>query len=66
MIFRPVDGMWMDADGQILADVLREYEMVIDDRCQFARLYDYGRDLCIWYRSDVGRVKITLWSISDK
>ena len=65
-IFRQVDGVWMDAQGQVLADVIRENELVIDDRCQFARFYDYVRDLCIYYRVAGGKIVLTFWNISER
>lgn len=59
--FRPVDGVWMDAEGHVLADVLALYEIVVDDRCQFARLYDYERVLVIYYRASAGKITLTIW-----
>lgn len=64
MIFRPVDGIWRDCStGAVLADVLSEYDMVIDDRTEFIRMRDYDRDVSIWYRASAGKVKITIWSL---
>ena len=65
-IFRPMDGFWKDADGNMLADVLAEYEMVIDDRCEFLRLRDYDRQISIWYRASAMKVKITIWDDSER
>lgn len=64
MIFRVIDGMWRDcSDGKILARVLYEYDLVIDDRTQFARIYDYERKVCFWYRASAGKIKLTLWAL---
>lgn len=61
--FFNIQGKWQDAQGCILADFLASYDMVIDDRCQFARLYDYERMILIYYRASAGNVKITIWRI---
>lgn len=64
MIFREIGGTWQDAStGRVLADVLSEYGIIVDDRCQFARLYDYSLDICIYYRASAGKVTIDIWSI---
>lgn len=64
MIFRPIDGIWQDCStGAVLADVLSEYDMVIDDRSEFIRMRDYERNVSIWYRASAGRIKITIWSL---
>lgn len=60
--FRPIDGIWVDVLGKeplILADVLMSYDMLIDDRTQFARMYDYERGIIIWYRA-YGALKIEI------
>ena len=64
--FFPIDGMWRDAFGNILADFLAKYDIIVDDRCQFMRLYDYQRKLCIYYRASAGKVELTLWRIEEK
>lgn len=65
--FHEIGGVWRDItypEQKILADVLEEYEIIIDDRTQFARLYDYRRELCIWYRAySCGKITITIWRI---
>lgn len=53
------DGLWLDAYGNLLADVLAKYEIIVDDRTQFARLYDYDRMIQFEYRAYPGG-KITL------
>ena len=64
MIFRPIDGIWQDcSSGAVLADVLNEYDMLIDDRSEFIRLHDYDRNVSIWYRASAGKVKITIWQL---
>lgn len=61
MIFRPIDGIWQDcSNGAVLADVLSEYELVIDNRAEFIRLKDYQRNLSIWYRASAGKITITI------
>lgn len=51
-VFRPVNDAWVDVkgDGELLADVLRCYDLVIDDKCEFARFKDLEHNLEIWYR----------------
>ena len=64
MIFRPIDGIWRDcSSGAVLADVLDEYELVIDDRAEFIRLRDYDRNVSIWYRAGANKVTITIWEL---
>lgn len=58
-VFRPTEGIWQNAEGEVLADVLAEYGLTIDDRTQFARIYDYEQMLCFWYRA-YGAMKVTL------
>lgn len=63
-IFRPMPEIWTDAStGKVLADVLAEYEIIVDDRCQFARMYDYTRGVEILYRASAGKVSITIFKI---
>lgn len=51
--FRLVDDVWRDVTGRgdILADILEKYGIVMDDRTQFARLYDYDEGVCYTYRA---------------
>lgn len=64
-VFRPASGIWMDADGEILADFLANRGIVVDDRTQFARLYDYDLNECIWYRAySSQKITITIWDIT--
>lgn len=60
-VFRPVEGIWRDTagNGEILADVLNQYGVIVDDKCQFARLYNYHDSWCMWYRA-YGSMKITI------
>lgn len=63
-VFRPVDGRWMDADGVVLAEFMAERGIVMDDRTQFARMYDYDAHECIIYRAyGSQKVTITIWTI---
>lgn len=59
--FRIIDGIWRDVagTGDVLADVLSEYGILIDDRAQFCRLIDNERQLIIVYRA-YGALKIEL------
>lgn len=68
-VFRPVYDTWIDVKGSepvVLADVLQSYNILIDDRTQFARLYYYKRGIIIWYRA-YGALKITIdiWEMED-
>ena len=58
-----IDGAWRDAYGNILADVLAKYGLLIDDRTQFARIYDYERMIIFYFRASAGKITLTLWRI---
>lgn len=65
-IFRIVDGIWQDTSAEnagVLADFLESMDLLIDDRTQFARLYDYQQGLCIYYRAFAMKIEITIWKI---
>lgn len=65
-IFRPIDGIWVDVLGKdqiILADVLMSYDILIDDRTQFARLYDYEKGIAIWYRAHALKIELTIFDL---
>ena len=65
-IFRPMPEIWTDAGtGEVLADVLQKYAIIVDDRTQFARLYDYDANVCYHYRSSAGMIKLTIWKLGD-
>lgn len=65
MIFRCIEGIWQDASTQrVLADVLEEYDILVDDRCEFARIKDYARNVSIWYRASAGKVTLTIWKLN--
>lgn len=64
--FRLVGGVFRDIkyqEQELLTDVLTKYEIIVDDRTQFARLYDYVRDIVIYYRSHGNVVTITIWKM---
>lgn len=62
--FRPMPDIWTDAStGEVLADVLTGYDIIIDDRCEFARFKDYDRHMYIWYRAGAGKITITIWPL---
>lgn len=64
LVFRLVDGLWQSAEGMILAEFLAERGIVMDDRTQFARLYDYDVNECIYYRAyGSQKITITIWNI---
>lgn len=64
LVFRLVDGLWQSAEGIILAEFLAERGIVMDDRTQFARLYDYDANECTWYRAyGCQKITITIWDI---
>lgn len=56
--FRLVDGLWRDVTGtgRVLADVLKDYDLDIDYRVEFARIKDYERGLCFIFREYGGRI----------
>ena len=65
-IFKNVGGMFVNVAGEseTLADILRQLEIVIDDKCQFARFYDYENERCIYYRAyNWGKITITIWKL---
>lgn len=64
--FRFIDGMWRDVLGsdRVLADVLADYDLDIDYRTQFARLYDYERGLRIEFRAYSGaKIRVDIFRI---
>lgn len=64
MIFRQIYGIWRDcSNGAVLADVLEEYELKVDDRAEFIRFRDYERDISIWYRASAGKITMTFWTL---
>lgn len=66
MIFREIGGTWTDAStGRVLADVLAEYEIIVDDRTEFARIRDYVRNILIFFRASAGKVTITIWEMRN-
>lgn len=65
LIFRPIDGIWTDTreNAGILADFLTANNLLIDDRTQFARIYDYDEGIEYIYRASAGMVDIEMWAI---
>lgn len=63
--FRPINGVWQDqtGTGKTLAEILKLYELLIDDKCEFARFKDYQTDTEIWYRATALKITITIWQI---
>lgn len=65
--FRFVGGMWRDVagNGDVLADVLSEWEIEIDYRTQFARLKDYERGLEFLFRAwTCAKIELTVNKLS--
>lgn len=65
LIFRPIDGQWTDVkeNAGLLADYLSERSLLVDDRTQFARIYDYEEGVLYYYRACAGKVQITEWPL---
>lgn len=65
LIFRPINGIWTDTreNAGTLADFLTAYDLLIDDRMQFARFYDYDEGIEFLYRASAGKVEIEMWEI---
>ena len=63
--FRQVNGTWQDTteNAGTLADFLAARNILIDDRTQFARIYDYQEGVCYWYRVDGGLITIDVWKL---
>lgn len=63
--FRQINGIWQETreNAGILADFLVTRNLLIDDRTQFARIYDYEEGVCYWYRVDGGLITIDVWKI---
>lgn len=63
--FRLIDGAWREIteNAGILADVLNRWDLDFDYRIQFARVYDYERGLCFFYRAHGGLISLTLWRL---
>ena len=67
-VFRPIDGVWRDVkgNGEILADVLQFYDLLVDDKCQFARFYDYDNNRCIWLRAyGSQKIELTIYKLQE-
>lgn len=67
LIFRPIEGIWTDTRENVgtLADFLAAKNLLIDDRTQFARIYDYEEGVCYMYRASACKVSIEIWKIGD-
>lgn len=64
--FRLIGGVFRDIkyqEQELLTDVLSKYDIIVDDRTQFARLYDYEREIVIYYRSHGNVVTIIIWKM---
>lgn len=67
LIFRPINGIWTDSseNSGTLADFLATHSLLIDDRTQFARIYDYDEGVCYYYRASAGKVSIEIWRMGE-
>lgn len=65
LIFRPINGIWTDTreNAGILADFLAANNLLIDDRTQFARIYDYDEGIEYLYRASADKVEVEMWAI---
>lgn len=63
--FRQIEGIWLDTRENVgtLADFLADRDLLIDDRTQFARIYDYDAGWCIFYRAQAGLVEVEEWKL---
>lgn len=63
--FIQINGIWTDTreNAGVLADFLAVRNLLIDDRTQFARIYDYDEGIKYLYRASAGMVTIELWAI---
>ena len=65
-VFRNVDGIWRDVagNGDILADVLLRYDLLVDDKAEFIRFKDYERGIYMWYRAyNEAKITLTVWRL---
>lgn len=67
-VFRPIEDKWVDVKNNagLLADFLGARSLLVDDRTQFARIYDYDAGILYYYRAGAGSVRITLWALDKK
>ena len=66
--FRFVEGVWRDVTGkgETLAEVLEQYELIIDDKCQFARFRDnYFKRSIIFRAWDGGNISIDVQDLDE-
>lgn len=63
--FRQIEGVWQDTreNAGILADFLAARNLLIDDRTQFARIYDYDAGWCVFIRAQAGLVEVEEWKL---
>lgn len=65
-LFLQVKGIWRDVlgtRGDILADVLSAFDLLVDDKAEYVRYKDYTRGLCIIYRAYGGKITLTMWKL---
>lgn len=62
-IFRCVDGRYVNisGDSELLSDVLNALNIIIDDKCQFARFKDFSTNRTIEYRAYTDRIRINIY-----
>lgn len=65
-LFYEVEGIWVNVLGEskTCAQVLDELNIIIDDKCNFARFYDYENNIMILYKALTPRkIEIYIWKI---
>lgn len=65
IIFQPMQGIWQDdaSDSGTLAETLQRLGIIIDDRTQFARLYDYEKGIQINVHIGARNTYIEIWQL---
>lgn len=71
IIFRPIQGVWQDVAGEsgTLADTLKRFEIIVDDKLQYGRFYQYEKNTVteIRYRvENTEKITITIWKTTLK
>lgn len=68
IIFVPANGVWQDVAGDsgTLADTLARYDIILDDKTEFARIRDYENNLYILIKCGAMKVTMTIWQMREK
>lgn len=66
-IFKQVEGIWLDItagdSAKSLADTLESLNIIIDDKCEFARFKNYQTEQLILYKVWEGKITIDIWHL---